>query len=210
MLFSNGVSRLRKPVNRCGMAVFLLVSLAFLQPLPARAQLAGVEQVQDESLLLAIRLAARAGEYELAETRLAALKKPHLTAKGTAALAVEYALAEDLETAGLLFESAQKQASNRDIRRRNRVSSLLYIAKLMRESEEFADDATTVLDQASGLLGGLTGFDLDISLIELTRVSFLMNRDPQEAQEILSLIREPSLRKKMLALYGFEKSPSDN
>lgn len=204
---------------RLALAILCTI-LVLLASVVAQAQEKDVIQAapqpppNDESQLLPIRLAARGSDFELAQKRLARLKKPYLVAKGTAALAAEYARAGEMDKAEELFKAAEGLISASAIQKRNRASSYLYTAQLLHEvpdhPEAWDDWAQQLFIKAQKQVGSMAGFDLNMGLIELARTGYILTSDEEQSKSILSLITDQALREKMMVLYGFTQAEASS
>lgn len=189
--------------------VFLIVFLLTGLLMPATAQQDAIIQnpPDDESQLIPIRLAARGGDFKLAQQRLAALNKPQLVAKGTAALAAEYAHIDDVAKATELFQAAIKLTETSSLINRERVSAYLQIATLIHEQQDkdpnWEQWSIEVFEQAIATSSTMSGLDLDLALVELAQRGLVITGDIEQTKSLFQLVSDASLREKMLALYGF-------
>ncbi len=177
-----------------------LVFLAVLPaaPLPAAAQ-AGVE---DESLLLPIRIAVRAGDMDLAQARLGSLEKPRLVAMGTAAIAHEVSLGGDAERAAELLAEAREIADLGEMRRLERVQSYLYFARLISEWEDAGELAQEMIDVAADKTATLAGIDFDLAVTDMVTTILATSGDRQQAYEMIRLLSDKGLQQRLIETYG--------
>ena len=160
---------------------------------------------EDESLLATIRLAARGGDFELANTRLASLKKPRLIAMGTAALGIEHAHAGAVDQADELLDKSQVLADQGDMRTLERAQSYMYFARVMNSHENYTDASQDMLDRAIEYIGRLAGIDLNLAIAEMVSVTLELSDDRQQAYDLLQLLSDTTLRDKLLQVYNLEE-----
>ena len=184
-------------------ARFLLPALllGFVPLVSADAQNSGSA---DESHLALISLAARAGNFELAQQRLAELQTLRLLAKGNAALGAEYARNGDFETADGYMEAAKQLAETGKMQSIDRVSVLLHISKIEKSIESYEDMYEVTFDKALAYVDRLSGIALDLALVEISYASLDLFGDRLQTYEFVSLVGDERMRNKLISALRLE------
>ena len=182
--------------------IFIVILTVSVIAKSVYAQETVANKIEDESLIVPVRIAVRANDLDLAKERLDAITKPRIKAMANGSFAFELANKEQLDEAGEYIAIAQDQIRTGDMRTYERVVANLYLAKLFNQDENFPELTDEFFNESIKYIERLSGIDLDLAITELAYAQLEIYQDREEAYQILQLMTDAKLREKLINILG--------